>query len=528
VTDQTDTAPRGATGYRRLAGNTVATLVGRSAAIVLALILSTVLFRTLGRQRFGLWSLFAFLVGYSALIDFGLSAAVERHVAYLKAHGRTAEVPGTVSQALLLVLIVAGGLQVLVMTAAYVLDAWLGSPVPLDVLRGLRALPLSLALTTGALVVGSGLSGLQRMVPLYAWRTGGMAVGTAAVATAALAGVQRLDVLLVAYAVGAPVAAAGQWWSLHRELPPAGRRVAGAGFWRWHGPTLRQLVQFGGVLQVATIGPMCAEYAFRLVVSQRFGVEYAGIYDLAARAALGLRSLASALFVVMVPFGVRLLATADRVQASRLIRLAVKYTALFMLPSSALLFIVSDPAVHWWLGAGQGATQVAATLRPLVVLHALVSLTVPMAMLGRSAGKPVPEAVTTWAGVVVGLGISVIAPHFLGAVILFATAPLAAGCALWAWLAGRLAIRFDGGRDLLAVTAVTVAGGAASVAAQHLTAWGGGTPTSGALAAVVAGGAVALASTRALALVGPRERTLFMSLARPTEGSSPSPGGGTP
>ncbi len=520
MVDHVAGSARGTTGYRRLAGNTVATLAGRLAAVVLALALSTVLFRSLGRQLFGLWSLFAFLVGYSALIDFGLSAAVERHVAYLKAHGRVGEVPRTVGQAALLVLAAAGVLQGLQVASAYALDVWAGRPIPLDVLRALRVLPLSLALVTGSLVVGSGLSGLQRMVAVYAWRTAGMAVGTVAVSATALAGVRRLDVLLLAYAAGAPLSAAGAWWSLRQALFTLRGAPSASGPWRWHAPTLRQLIQFGGVLQVATIGPMCGEYIFRLIVSQRFGVESAGIYDLAARAALGLRSLASALFVTMVPFGVQLLAGTDRAKATQLIRLAVKYTALFMLPSSVLVFIVSDPAVHWWLGAGPGPAQVASILRPLLILHALISLTVPMAMLGRSAGVPGPEATTTWAGVVIGLGVSVLAPRFPVAVVLFAAAPLAAGLALWAWLAGRLDIAFAGGRDLIAVAAVATLGAVTAFGADRVATWRGLAPTWGALAAVGAGVSVIVAATRISGLVGPQERALLLSLARPA-GSRP-------
>jgi O-antigen/teichoic acid export membrane protein len=489
-------------------------MAGRSVAIVLALALSTVLFRALGPARFGLWSLFAFLVGYSAVIDFGLSAAVERQVAFLKAHGRTDEIVRTIGQALLLVLTVAGALQVLAMSSAFVLDAWFARPVPVEVLRGLRVLPLSLAVMTGSLIVGSGLSGLQRMVALHAWRTAGMMVGTLTTAALALSGVARVDVLLLGYTAGAPLAAAGQWWHLRRELPAADRFASGPRSWRWHGPTLRQLIRFGGVLQVATIGPMIGEYAFRLIVGDRFGVEYVGIYDLAARAALGLRSLASGLFVAMVPFGVPLVATAERQQATRLIRLAVKYTGLFMLPSSVLLFITSDPVVHWWLGAGPGSAQVAAALRPLVILHALVSLTVPMAMIGRSAGLPAPEAVTTWFGVVIGLGASALAPNFTGSVILFALAPLAAGIALWISLAGRLGVTFESSGDLAAVVAVAAVAGAAAVGGGRIADWGGWTPSGRAVAAILAGAGATIAAIQLSGLVSRRERGLLRSLAQ--------------
>jgi O-antigen/teichoic acid export membrane protein len=498
-------------------------MAGRSVAILLALALSTVLFRALGRERFGLWSLFAFLVGYSGVVDFGLSAAVERQVAYLNTHDQTGEICRTIGQALLLVLAVGCGLQAMVFFGVHALDAWLARPVPLDVLRGVMVLPVSLAVMTGSLIVGSGLSGLQRMVAVHAWRSTGMALGTVATAALALSGVQRMDVLLLGYTAGAPIAAAGQWWHLLRAVPTASPGVARPASWRLHGPTLGRLVQFGGVLQVATVGPMVGEYAFRVLVSQRFGIEYVGIYDLAARAAIGLRSLASALFVAMVPFSVPLLATADRLQATRLLRLAVKYTALFMLPSSILLYITADPVVHWWLGTGPGAAQVAATLRPLLIFHALISLTVPMAMIGRSAGLPAPEAVTAWSGVVAGLGAGVLAPTFARSVILFASAPLVAGIALWSWLGGTLRIPFESGRDLLAVACVAAVGAAVAAGGEHMARWRGLTPAWAVFAGILAGAGVVVASVRLAGLVGPRERALLTSLVRPAPGRGESP-----
>jgi O-antigen/teichoic acid export membrane protein len=258
---------------------------------------------------------------------------------------------------------------------------------------------------------------------------------------------------------------------------------------------------------------MLGDYVFRLVVARRFGLEYAGIYDLASRAAFGLRSIVSSLFVAMVPFGVGVLATADRVELARFARLAVKYTALFMLPCSTLLLIFADPIVRWWLGPGSGTGQVGAAVRPLVLLHALVSLTVPMAMIGRSAGKPLPEVVTTWAGAAAGVGAGLIAPSFMWAVGLFGVAPLAAGIALWIWLSLRFGIRFGGGRDLLGIVVVSIATALATNGMERLAVHFGGQGAWAMLAAAAAGVGAAVAATMLLRLVGPRERALLLSLA---------------
>ena len=67
--------------YRRLVANVVAGAGGRAAAILTALVLATVLVRTLGLAAYGTWAFFFVLIGYYGLFDFGLSVAVERGVA---------------------------------------------------------------------------------------------------------------------------------------------------------------------------------------------------------------------------------------------------------------------------------------------------------------------------------------------------------------------------------------------------------------------------------------------------------------
>jgi O-antigen/teichoic acid export membrane protein len=501
-------------GYQRLAGNTLATFAGRACGVVLAFVLSTVLFRALGERAFGLWSLFAYLVGYSALVDFGLSAAVERETARLAANGRMHEIRATVGRALTLLFAVTAALSAGVFLSAVAAGPVFGHPIPCDVMRGLTVLPVAMLLMTASLVVGGGLSGLQRMVPLHCWKTGGMAIGTAAVCVVAVAGVRRLDVLLLAYASGGPIAAYGQWRSLRTRLPPRGERSGALGaLWRWNRESTFRLIEFGGVLQLATMGPMLGDYAFRLIVGHRFGVEYAGIYDLAARAALGLRSVVSALFVAMVPFGVSLLEAGDRPQVTRLLRVTVKYAGLFILPSSAVLFTAADAVVGVWLGPGEGATMVAATLRPLIVIHAIVSLTVPMAMIGRAAGRPAPEAITMWGAVLAGVAAALAAPAFSTAVVGFAIPSLIAGVSLWAWLSARLRVRFAGVRDLVMLAAVAGCAALATHGAQHVAAAWGTTPAVQGVVGIAVGGTVAVLATHGLRLVGPREREFLVRCA---------------
>jgi len=500
--------------YRRLAGNTVATVTGRAAATLLALVLSTVLFGALGPQQFGVWSLMAYMVGYSTLVDFGLSGAVERRVARLNAVGRAWEIGLTIGHALALAVLAMCALQVAVEATLYALWAHAGVQIPTPVSRGLHVMPAALFFVVASQIVGSALSGLQRMDAMYAWRTTGMVVGTAATSTLALAGVGRLDALLLAYVSGAPVAALAQWRVLSRVLPAPPGVPDGLPSPRWQASVFRELLGFGGMLQVAVFGPMVGDYAFRLLVAHRFGVDHAGLYDLASRAAFGLRGLVSSLFAAVVPFGVGVIALGHRAEMTRLLRLTVKYAALFMLPSSALLYVVSDTVMRWWLGASAEAGQVSALLRPLVAIHALASLTVPMAMMGRAAGVPSPEATTAWIASLVGVGASLLAARFTGAVVLFAAAPLVAGVILWVWLGRRLGVGFDGARDLVLVSATAVAAGTAAAGMDRLAAGAG--PTVAACAALAVGILAAASVAHLLGVIQPRERSLVLDAFGPS------------
>ena len=78
--------------YGRLVANVLAGAAGRAAAIATALVLSTVLVRTLGLAAYGTWSFFFVLIGYQGQFDLGLSVAVERAVARAAVAGDRARI----------------------------------------------------------------------------------------------------------------------------------------------------------------------------------------------------------------------------------------------------------------------------------------------------------------------------------------------------------------------------------------------------------------------------------------------------
>jgi O-antigen/teichoic acid export membrane protein len=451
------------TGYRLLVGNASAVLAGRLVAIVLGVVLATVLFRTLGAQQYGIWSLLTLISGYSTLIDFGMSAAIEQRVAALTARHEVGLIPGTLTVAALLLGVLTGVAQVLVMV-------FLALPAGRQIDSGVRAallvLPVCSGVTLVSLAVGAVLAGQQRLTILQAWRTLGHGVGTAAVVAAAWAGHTSLAVLLILYATGSVMTIALAWRSLRGTM----RLRSGP---RLDREALHDLLGFGGIIQGATMVPPLAEYAFRLIVGGRFGWEFAAVYDLAARAAIVLRSLAGALFTAMVPFAVQTERDHGTAGVSALIRLTSRYVALFILPLSAVLLAFSDQLMVRWLGEGQEAlvARVARCFGILLLAHAGAAIAVPASMVGRALRRPHPEAIATALAFVGAVAAAPFAPSFEVAAGLLWWGPAFGLFLAWLWLTRTFGIEFLHLRD----TAVALVVAAVALgAARALVAWGPG------------------------------------------------------
>ena len=450
------------TGYRLLASNALAVLAGRVAAIGLGVLLATLLFRTLGPDRYGAWSLLTLLAGYSTLIDFGLAAAIERRVASLASGPAESQIPLTVNTALtaLLALVVVSEIIVIALLALpwnLVDDAGLR--------RALLVLPLCTGLTLASLAAGAVLAGLQRMRLLYLCRTLGLTLGTVGVAVAVAFRIVGLDRLLVVYTAGSVATLVVVWRAIRTEIPTLRWAIT------WDREAARDLVWFGGVVQFATMVPPIAEYAFRLVVSARFGLAYAGVYDLGARAAVVPRSLAGALFTAMVPFAVQLHRRDGVAGMTRLTRTTVRHVALLILPGTVVLLAFAPSLIQLWLRNDPLAGAVLSCFELLLVAHALGALAVPAAMVGRALGRPAAEAIATTVAFGAAVFAASIVPTFNWAVGLMWALPATGGFIAWAWLGRRMQFGFIHTADFSLAIGVAVL---TQLVARPVASWSGG------------------------------------------------------
>jgi O-antigen/teichoic acid export membrane protein len=450
--------------YRRFAANVLAGAGGRLAAIATALALATALVHLLGLATYGTWAFFFVLIGYHGQFDLGLSVAVERAVARAAATGRSDRIDALLNTGVAMSLGVAALLQPLAL--APLPDRWLaGIGDPATVRACLRALPFCLACSNVAAVAGAGLTGLQRTTTLAAQRSAMGVVAALAVIGLALAGVRRLDVLIVVYALGLLATAALSW----RAVRNSGV-VVRLGPWHATGEAARELAVVGGTLQVTHLVAQGGDQGLRLILGSIAGAAAIGIYDLASRAAIVPRSLMAPLLVSLVPFAAAREDRGGPAALSDTLQRSTRYAILAIVIGTTIGLFVAGPFMALWLGdGGQAASDAQRILELLLVALAVQSATSPMVALARAAGRPGAEALATAVAQPLALVAAARAAAFVPAVGAYAAVTTTASLVLWWWLGRALGLSGLPARDLVALALVS-AGTALGAAAARLSA----------------------------------------------------------
>ena len=449
--------------YGRLVANVLAGAAGRAAAIATALVLSTVLVRTLGLAAYGTWSFFFVLIGYQGQFDLGLSVAVERAVARAAVAGDRARIDILLNTGVALTLGVAVVLQLIALLP--IPDDWLARiGEPAAVRRCVLVLPFCLACSNVTAVAGAGLSGLQRTTTLAAQRSVIGAV-TALLVIALAVGGGRLDHLLVAYALGLLSTAGASWWAARQAVGP----IAVAP-WRANASAVRELAVVGGTLQVTHLTAQAGDQCLRLILGSTAGAAAIGIYDLASRAAIVPRSLMAPLLVSLVPFAAAREDRGGQAALSDTLQRSTRYAILAIVVGTTIGLFVAGPFMALWLGNGGRATEDAQRiLELLLVALAVQSVTSPMVALARAAGRPGAEAFATAVAQPLALVAAAQAVTLVPAVGAYAVVTTLASLILWWWLKRALGLSGVPARDLVALALVT-AGTTFGAAAARLSA----------------------------------------------------------
>lgn len=377
---------------RQIARNTVLGWVGRFVSVLGWTLLAPWMLRTLGAERFGLWSLLSVFSSLALTFDLGLQGALTKFVAEQRAGDGSAQATPEGGVRVLLGM----GLALYVLLGAILLAAaaWLQTPL-LDffklsgairadagvalVIAAAATLALNLSQYGGAL-----LGGLQRLDRWSQIAMVGTIVQIAATVAALRMGGGVPALLAVSATVNLAVALVAAL--LAARIAP-GLRPAWSGWSRAHAA---RLGGFSFALQIISVGLLLQFQLDKVLFGRWVGLASVAEYELAYRVAFGVWTVPALLLPPLLPAVAHLHAAGDRDGVIALLRRATRYVLAVALPIAAGIVALSPAVFAAWLGPGHAdAARAAAALG---VVLAFTILTGVASAVVRGIGRPGLEA----------------------------------------------------------------------------------------------------------------------------------------
>jgi O-antigen/teichoic acid export membrane protein len=180
VSDTAGAAPGSVIGSRALR-NTASNYIGKVLTLGIFFFLTPFILHQLGPTLYGLWTLIGSVVGYGALLDFGIASAVTKYVAEYRARGEVANAQSLVTTALWLYLLLGSAAIALILAVAPLFPELFNIPpdqrataialvalmginiglaipctTPVAVIRGLQRFDIANLLSTAAALASAG------------------------------------------------------------------------------------------------------------------------------------------------------------------------------------------------------------------------------------------------------------------------------------------------------------------------------------------------------------------------------------
>jgi O-antigen/teichoic acid export membrane protein len=356
---------------RRIARNAGSSYAVRGLLGLSVLLLTPYLFRALGADGFGTWSVMLTVTTVFSLLEVSFSTGVTIHVAELQGSGRAQEAGRAVrSGALLMALL--GVVALAVSLAVALLADGLAAPGDRAEFRdGLIVLGMAMLLRFPCVAFGAGLTGWQRY-DLFnvaeAITIAGFAVGS----VIAIESGGGLLELAIAQAVALVAGGAAFVVLLLRRAAPRLSLRGGASEYR-------RLTAFGSWALLAGGMAFVAERMDTIVIAALRGAAATGPYAAAQKLRSGLQSLTLPLFALLLPMVSELQASGRREEIARRLVLATRVAVQVSLPVAAALALFSHDVVATWLGSG--APDSTATIVAVLMLVELLAVSATPAQL---------------------------------------------------------------------------------------------------------------------------------------------------
>ena len=426
------TGPEPAGLARRLAANTMHAASGRVASLLLWLALTPPLYRALGPEGFGVWSLFYALTGYLGALDFGLAPATMRHVSAARARGDDAEAGAYAT------------VSVLGYAALGLLWLALMPLVRGPLLEFLRVPDevrpaANFAFTAGAVVFA--MAGATNTIVYVLQGYDRFDLGNATMLTVAVVqAIGLLITLLRDWGLPGVVCATAVGWTA-AAIVGLVLVHTGAPAFRWSSPrgakgVVRATLGYGAPLQLANLLAVAHQQLDKLLLSRYVALAAVAPYELGLRVSTALATFPQLLMLALVPPATRLHTTGDHALLAELYRRSNRYILLAAVTVGAGAVAGADRAFEAWLGHADAPAALA--LRGLM-LAACTGLGAGMATVtARGMGRPDLEAEFSAVALAVhlALGLPLVRTYGMTGVI----AALGAGNALGVvWFVFRLA-----------------------------------------------------------------------------------------
>jgi O-antigen/teichoic acid export membrane protein len=323
---------------------------GRFVALLVWLVFTPAILRSLGPQAFGVWALFYVLTGYFAALDFGLVQSTLRYVAAAREKGADAEAGAYATLGVLGYLLLAILWFLVALGAGNAAIAWLRIPATevqaahVAVFAGAGVFVLAgVANVTIAVLQGYGRFDLANL----------MVLAMASVQTVGFLLALRLHSGFNGFVVAVVVA-----WSLTGLLGLGIVPLAAPRF-RWATPMairahVREMWRFGGPVQITNLLGVLHSHADKILLSRFVALASIVPYELGSRVSLTVCALPQLMLMAVLPEASAIFVAGDRDRLRLLYERGSRHVMTAVAVTLAPVLGAADRIFAVWLGPGHG------------------------------------------------------------------------------------------------------------------------------------------------------------------------------
>ena len=334
--------------------NTLYSIIGRFWSVAVALVLVPYTISHIGMDRFGIWALLSILVGYFALLDFGIGVSYTRFIAEAYTKKDYDEVNRIANSGFVFYLLL--GLPII--GIAYIGREWFFHILNIDqaaypelvvTYYGVLAIFMLSTVLSGFTLVLQGIQKIDLVNKIAIAVTIPNVIGTIGFLSAGF----KLDGLMWTSGITAACGLSISLFFARKHLPclrfnPFLFSVA----------TIKRLLSFGLKLQFAKFADVITFQADKTFVSFFSNIGAVGYYQIGTAIVWRIRDLPLLLLSSLLPTTTEVHALDDKKKLIDIYQRGTKYLAVVSIPLMFFLFATAQIIIRAWMGDGYDASAV--------------------------------------------------------------------------------------------------------------------------------------------------------------------------